>query len=182
MTGYGVEAPSPAAAPDPFVCLGQMAWVASHAASFAAHALGPRLIHWRMALECGQYRIFYAESGSPVAFVTWATLDEAVEDRLLALFGESSEAIDPGMAFTLADLSSGDRLWILDLVAPFGHARQVVAILKSTDLARHSGFRALRVDRNGRNRRLAVLNRLNATDDAARSAQRIPRGPIPAGG
>ncbi|MBT8458636.1 MAG: toxin-activating lysine-acyltransferase [Boseongicola sp.] len=55
----------------------------------------------------GQYKIFRFD-GIPRGALTWAWLSQDAEERYLE-----------GEGFTFADWKSGDRLWIIDLMAPY---------------------------------------------------------------
>jgi len=54
----------------------------------------------------------------PVAFVSWANLSAEAESRYLQ---------DPAVPLRPEDWTSGDRMWALDWVTPFGHSRQFFA-------------------------------------------------------
>lgn len=68
-----------------------------------------------------QIRMF-REKGLPVAFVTWALLDEEVEQRVIG----GNVRLKPG------DWKSGDRPWIMDIVCPFGGVQKVLDEVKKT--------------------------------------------------
>ena len=76
------------------------------------------------ALRLGQYRIFYA-NGFPRAFITWAGLSAAAEYRL---------AVDH-VALEPHEWNSGHSIWLLDLISPFGHIDQMVALLGDNQTA-----------------------------------------------
>jgi cytolysin-activating lysine-acyltransferase len=76
------------------------------------------------AIILNQYRLFNAEN-KVVAFAAWAYLSEAVEKRL--------QETDPRLA--PAEWKSGDRLWLIDLFAPFGHAEAALAELRQSAFA-----------------------------------------------
>ena len=65
------------------------------------------------AIQTQQY-ILLLDEQKPVAYAAWAALDEARE----ALYLQSANSL-----LTQADWCCGDRYWITDFVAPFGHAR-----------------------------------------------------------
>ena len=76
-------------------------------------------LNWRLrimmnstvpAIETGQYALLLAD-GFPVAYCAWAYMDRAAERRYL----------DDPNAMQLADWTSGDRMWFIDWLAPFGH-------------------------------------------------------------
>ncbi|MDR3439785.1 toxin-activating lysine-acyltransferase [Telmatospirillum sp.] len=57
------------------------------------------------------------QPGTPIAFVTWAVVSDAVDERLKAGVGR----LQP------PEWRSGPHPWIVDVVAPFGGAEQAVA-------------------------------------------------------
>ncbi|MEQ9695103.1 toxin-activating lysine-acyltransferase [Shimia sp. SDUM112013] len=70
------------------------------------------------ALNRGCVRFFTNSDGKMAAALIWARLDHSVTKRLL------QDRIPP----TEAEWTAGNTLWLLDLVAPFGHGK---------DIARH---------------------------------------------
>lgn len=60
-------------------------------------------------LVLGQCKL-YMKKEYPISFISWAFLDEAAEKRLFANGGKLRPE----------DWKSGDRLWLIDIVAPFG--------------------------------------------------------------
>ena len=86
----------------------------------------------------GQYRI-YRQGGRVVAFLAWAHLSEAAEARLQ----------EPAPRLAPADWKSGDRVWLVNIFAPQGHAEAAVEELKRTALAGKS-FKMHRTGADGR--------------------------------
>ncbi|WP_320174768.1 toxin-activating lysine-acyltransferase [Maridesulfovibrio sp.] len=68
-----------------------------------------------------QFRIF-RKDGMPFAYVCWASVNEQTEARLKA--GHVKLRPD--------EWNNGDNLWLVDLVAPFGGAEEVMKDLKRT--------------------------------------------------
>ena len=68
-----------------------------------------------------QYRLFYSKD-HPVGVALWASVNEEVEGRLKKGITKMSPQ----------DWNSGDRFWLIDLIAPFGN---VAAMLN--DLQKH---------------------------------------------
>ena len=65
------------------------------------------------AIQTQQY-VLLLDGSKPVAYAAWAALNEVKEEQYL----QSANSL-----LTQADWCSGDRYWITDFVAPFGHAR-----------------------------------------------------------
>lgn len=68
-----------------------------------------------------QFRIYRDGRGQPVGWVSWAWMNEA-----------ESEAFTSGpFEFDIPVWTGGDKLWIVDLVAPHGHGRKIVNDLRT---------------------------------------------------
>jgi cytolysin-activating lysine-acyltransferase len=67
-----------------------------------------------------QFRLFY-DKDKPIGVLFWATVSEEVEARLAT-----------GMSrMRPQDWKSGDRLWVVEVIAPFGGAEEMVKDLKA---------------------------------------------------
>ena len=75
----------------------------------------PQADHPPVALQ--QFRIWQVEH-QPVGFVTWGLFNEETEAGYLA----GSRKIQPD------DWNAGDRLWLVDFIAPFGGVSQLVRV------------------------------------------------------
>tara|TARA_A100001015_G_C14928880_1_gene687631 strand:+ start:355 stop:885 length:531 start_codon:yes stop_codon:yes gene_type:complete len=71
------------------------------------------------ALNWNQFRIYKIKK-EPIALITWAFMSKEVEKKYLS--GDYS--LRP------KDWHSGDRAWVIDFLAPFGHAKEVMKDLK----------------------------------------------------
>ncbi|KJK22738.1 RTX toxin-activating protein C [Burkholderiaceae bacterium 16] len=67
----------------------------------------------------------YMKGEMPTAFVTWAYLSDTIAER----FAKPPYHLAPG------DWKSGDNLFLIDLIAPYGGAKDVLDDLKQTALA-----------------------------------------------
>lgn len=67
-----------------------------------------------------QFRLFYAKD-KPFGVLFWASVSPDVEQRLM----QGGAKIQPN------DWKSGDKLWVVELVAPFGGGEQMVEDFKS---------------------------------------------------
>jgi cytolysin-activating lysine-acyltransferase len=73
------------------------------------------------AINLNQYRIYRNKSGAPVALVTWALFSPEVEQ--LYIEGKAK--------LTEAERTSGDLLYFIDFIAPYGHMKQVSKDLRT---------------------------------------------------
>jgi cytolysin-activating lysine-acyltransferase len=72
-------------------------------------------------LVSGQCKL-YMQQEYPISFVSWAFLDNEVEKRLLGNGGRLRPE----------DWASGERLWLIDIVAPFGGVERVLADMRKS--------------------------------------------------
>lgn len=118
--------------------LGEIAWLLSQSGAHR-HSLFLGDLEWLVMppLARGQYRLFYAE-GKPIGVALWGFVSETVEQRLSA-----------GGRLGAHEWRSGDRVWLVELVAPFGQQEAMLEDLRSTALADRR-FRFLRTNAQGR--------------------------------
>lgn len=90
------------------------------------------------SLSLNQHRLYVLE-GRPIGFVNWAWLDEATANR----FASGSYNL------RAHEWSCGPHLWIPELLAPYGHARQIIRDLRSNVFAKGTPARAVRVNAKG---------------------------------
>lgn len=102
-----------------------------------------------------QVRFYLTGEGAPVAMVTWARLDDAVE----------AEILDTGRALRAHEWNCGKRLFINDFVAPYGTARHIARDLEkhvfpgesASGIRRHADGTVRRIKRQVGNIRLKRL-------------------------
>jgi cytolysin-activating lysine-acyltransferase len=92
--------------------LGEMAWLLTQSPLHRALTIGD--LEWLVmpALIHRQFYIF-REGDRPVGLALWAKCDAAAEAKL------DKGMIEPENRLTLEEWVSGDRLWLVDLIAPF---------------------------------------------------------------
>ena len=88
-------------------------------------------------IHLNQFRI-YKINDTPVSMVTWAYLTEDTEKK----HATGTYSLKPN------DWNAGDRIWMIDLLAPFGHIKPMVYDLKYRIFPNDVG-KAIRVDSNG---------------------------------
>jgi len=126
-----------------FEALGMMMSVAmdSHYSDWSISEVEKHIVP---ALKSGQYKVYCNNQSVPVAFVTWALLDDECHEAML------TQARNPP-----ADRwAAGKHLWVMDLVAPYGDAQRVGRDLQRNlfpDMLGH----AIRRDPDGRAVRIA---------------------------
>jgi cytolysin-activating lysine-acyltransferase len=68
------------------------------------------------ALKFGQCKIYFASPEKPIAFVTWAFLDDSTHAQLL----------EDGRTPHESKWTTGENLWFIDVVAPYGDSVKVI--------------------------------------------------------
>ncbi|WP_343583466.1 toxin-activating lysine-acyltransferase [Herbaspirillum sp.] len=71
--------------------------------------------------------VMVSEGGKPVFYMSWADMDEEAESRYLRHSPEQMRS---------EDWDSGERMWVLDWVAPFGHSRLMSRLIRGRLFAR----------------------------------------------
>ena len=101
--------------------LGAVVWLMMQQAG-ARHTLVSEL-DWRVMppLVLEQAKL-YMRDGAPIAFVSWAKLSASAVQRYM----------EAPHHLTAADWKSGDQIWIIDLIAPFGGTAEVLKELRET--------------------------------------------------
>ncbi len=74
-------------------------------------------LEWRVMppLILEQSKVYLRE-GAPAAFVSWARLSDAVAQRYQSAPHQ----------LTMSDWNSGSQIWLIDMVAPFGGAQEIL--------------------------------------------------------
>lgn len=119
--------PTQAAAKTVAQVLGEIVWLMSqspvHKRLFIAD------LEWfcMPAILLEQFRVFNGPN-SPAAVAFWASVSEETENRLIAEGGK----LRPD------EWRSGDRMWLIELVAPFGGEDEILRDLKASVFAGQS--------------------------------------------
>jgi cytolysin-activating lysine-acyltransferase len=111
---------------------GSAVWLWMHS---KAHRDAPLHTLNALLLPAIKHRQFVlaSEKGRPVFYVSWANLSEEAEGRYLR---------NPAVCMRDEDWGSGERMWIVDWVAPFGHSAVMRHVLERHHFANRC-FRAL---------------------------------------
>lgn len=99
--------------------VGPIMWLYMHTPTYKHLFMAD--IEWLVLppLILNQFKL-YLKDEAPVAYASWAFVSEDVEKRLAT----GQLRLGPG------DWKSGDRLWLIDLVAPFGGAQEILKDLR----------------------------------------------------
>lgn len=92
------------------------------------------------AILSKQFRIV-RQNNVPIAYVSWAYLDENVEARIAS--GRGVPKLAPH------EWNLGDRLWVIDVIAPFGGAKEILQKLQETEF-KDKDVKILRLRKDGR--------------------------------
>jgi cytolysin-activating lysine-acyltransferase len=134
--------------------LGEVMWLMAHS---SIHRQWPieSLMQWvTPALLYRQCRV-YRRQGKPIAYVSWAYMSKEVEEAYVL----NPSGLQP------KDWKSGDRLWLLDVLAPFGGSRAIARDLKNGVFTNSVG-RALRVKPGKDEMRIVYLHGANALEQS----------------
>jgi len=113
--------------------LGEVVWLLTQSPAHKSFFLSD--LEWMVMppILLKQFRLFYKDE-QPVGLALWALADEDVERRLT----EGNAKLRP------QDWRSGDRLWVADIVAPFGGQDEILQELRSQVFGqRRARYRAL---------------------------------------
>jgi hemolysin-activating ACP:hemolysin acyltransferase len=97
-------------------------WLAEHSINHkedSIHTVCAEVV-WPMIL--GNYFLEHEDS-KPVAYASWALFSKSVSDLKMTAHRT---------ALTRHDHGSGPELWLMDVIAPWGHARKTIAKLIQT--------------------------------------------------
>ncbi len=99
--------------------LGSTIWLWMHSKNhreLPLHTLSAALLP---AIKSRQFILAF-ENKTPVFFMSWANMSAKAEAHYLNTHQ---------LLMTLEDWQSGDRMWVIDWVAPFGHTRQIKSFI-----------------------------------------------------
>lgn len=89
------------------------------------------------AIHLNQFKI-YKVNKVPVGIITWGYFSDEIERKF----------IDGQYPVKLADWKSGKNGWVMDFIAPFGHASGILKDFRNNIFPHESG-KILRIDKNG---------------------------------
>lgn len=97
-------------------------------------------IEWLLlpALSKEQFRLYKDKDNKPMGLILWAYVNEEVDKRLELGIGK--------LGFN--DWTSGDNLWVIDLIAPVGGGDKMLEELKDT-VFKGKTFKYQSVDKEG---------------------------------
>ncbi len=132
--------------------IGEMAWLLSQS-NVHRYNLFVGDLEWLVMppVMHNQYRVFYAD-GQPLGCALWAFVEPAVEQRLAG-----------GGRIAAGEWRSGDRVWLVELIAPFGRQDAMLEDLAATALADRR-FSFLRTNAQGQ-RETVTLNGKDAAGE-----------------
>lgn len=103
------------------------------------------------ALKHKCLKFYFDELGMPVGYAIWATVADDVEERFMR---SGRWQLHP------SEWNEGTTLWLLDFIAPFGHARAMLDDLANVFAGTHIALRYFRVRHNRLRFGEAQLSRL----------------------
>lgn len=146
MTGLGPRQPD-AGQPGPTVShlLGEMTWLLSQSPLHRGLRIAD--LEWLvMPVLVNRQFYLFRDGERPVGLALWARCNAAAAAKL------ERGLVEPGNQLTLEDWTSGDEVWLVDLVAPFATNQNRQRELMFADLVsgplRDQAFRFHRTDPN----------------------------------
>lgn len=112
------------------------------------------------ALNSKQFTII-RQNNIPIAYISWAYLDEDTEYRV-------KQGI---LKLKPSDWQQGDRLWIIDVIAPFGGAKQLLQRLNDTTF-KDKKVNVLRPRKDGKGMEAAILTDILKEENEAKSGEK----------
>ncbi|GAB5481014.1 MAG: hypothetical protein Pars92KO_07710 [Parasphingorhabdus sp.] len=92
--------------------LGEMTWLLTQSPLHKAMQIGD--LEWLcMPALINQQFYLFRDGDQPVGLALWAKCNEAAEKKL------EGGMIEPGNRLTLEEWTSGETIWLVDLIAPF---------------------------------------------------------------
>lgn len=99
--------------------LGEIVWLLSHSSLHQDWPIGS-IQQWIFpALVHNQFRV-YRRNGKPRGFVSWARMSKEIEENYVL----DTSSLRPD------DWIAGDRIWIIDFIAPFGDIKEIARDMK----------------------------------------------------
>ena len=90
-------------------------------------------------LTINQCKIYYNNKNLPIAFVSWAWVSNVISEK----YQKGDYLLQPN------EWKSGEHLWIMDFIAPYGHTRKIVADLYENVFGREQKANFLRRNPDG---------------------------------
>lgn len=105
------------------------------------------------AIVLRQIRFFFDNVGEPIGYMTWALLAPDVEKRITT---------DPRFLLHDSEWNEGERLWIIDFVAPGGMAKEVLRYAEQDMFKAFSEAHYVRRNSDGSVKKVRLWRRRNA--------------------
>ena len=113
------------------------------------------LQQWLLPAILTRQMRMYRKNGKPHAFVTWARLSQEVEEAFVL----NTSSLQP------KDWQSGERIWFIDWIAPFGGTREMTRDLKENVFPNDVG-RFLRMKEGSDTLNVFYVHGVNAIEKA----------------
>lgn len=105
---------------DQFKLIGEALYLYAHLAQRHNYTVADVTTDVALPITLNQYRMYWINQ-SPVGFATWCYVSDDVLARLVN---------DDYVELTVGDWRGGHNIWLMDLLAPFGHGAAIVNDLR----------------------------------------------------
>ncbi len=142
---FTLETPAVFPIPQVIGVFGALVFLAAQCPRHRDHSMVQLQRLFLPAVEHQCVRLFQNAEGMPCAALIWARLSSEVSSRM----------VDGNIPPAPAEWISGDELWFMDILAPFGHGRVVARHLARNPPA--EAFRFARIGPDGRVRKVVSI-------------------------
>jgi cytolysin-activating lysine-acyltransferase len=132
-----VITPMGASVPDKMIVLGELVYLMSCSNLHRRFTVEQIALQMLPSIARGNFRVYRKKAG-PVGFVTWTGLNEEASARFAA-----------GHSLKPEQLDSGNDIWVLDFLAPFGHIPPMIEDLRKNVFRNATRVRAMRRNDQG---------------------------------
>ena len=107
-------------------------------------------------IDHNQFKIYKNQDGNVVGLITWAFLS----DEVAAKYQIGEYNLKP------EDWNNGDQGWVIDFIAPFGHAKTIMSDIRNNVFPNQIG-KAIRAESSGKIRGIIKLQGKNVVKNAS---------------
>lgn len=106
------------------ILMGEIAYLLSHSPAHLGYTVADLMRFFLVPVRLDQFRI-YRTKGRPVGFVAWAYLSREI----------AAQYAIGNYELQTKDWRSGQEVWFVEFIVPFGHARRIIDDMREDSFA-----------------------------------------------